>query len=184
MDQVAQICNLTLNLEKGKMVYWGEVDGGLEQYFEANKGQGAEADSFKNIFVPVKSVRFQLSKTHIKYGETIELASTIETPQVMQDNLFRVVLYDERGLVASEWNNKRIGKKIDLKEGSNIIRIKLGPIYLKNGEYKFGIVLNDSTGIREVVRSFKQYTLYVSGTFKGSTSYQLPGHESDEIQNI
>ena len=119
---------------------------------------------------------FEWGKLDIEYGETIELAATIETYEAIPNASVRIPFYDLQGLVVAEWNSKRAGRRIDLSQGTNTLRIRLGPLCLRRGTYKPAFVLNDSGGIRLPVWSYKKHSVHVNGAPGGASVYQLPAH--------
>ena len=172
MEQVAQICDLCLLLEKGCMSYFGEVSKGIQRYLEDEHENDSE--SFETIEYPVQAVHLKWNRLCVDYGGSIELTATIETDQAIPDALVRMPFYDTRGIVVAEWNSKRSGRVINLDRGCNELCLQLGPLHLKSGTYKVSFTLNDSTGIRLPVWSFKKHTIRIDGPPIGSAPYQLP----------
>lgn len=178
MEQVAQISDLCMCLGQGEALFLGEVSEGIQHYFKEleQKSNNNDQNVFETCYEPVRSAILKWSKLEIHYGDAVELTVEIEVKENLREGLLRIVFYDLQGIVVTEWNSKRVGKKIDLEQGLNVLKINLGPMYLKNGKYPIGFVLNGFDGIREIYRSYKQYVLKINGICFGSCVYQLPAN--------
>jgi len=174
VDQIARICDRCLLLNRGKAEYFGEVSEAIKMYVGETEANGGDSVGFEKVFEPVKSVRFDWSTLTVEYGETVQLVMTVVAEEAIPDNMLRIVLYDHKESVVAEWNNRRMNQRIDLNKGTTTLRVNLGPLHLKNGEYRFGVVLNDAHGTREIIRTFRQYALHIDGPVQGSSAYQLP----------
>ncbi|MFH1727688.1 MAG: ABC transporter ATP-binding protein [Pseudomonadota bacterium] len=174
MSSIAQMCNKCLNLDKGETVYYGDVEGGVQKYTDMGDSNNIDGPEFIKIYDPIENATIDFDNMKIKHGETIGVTIKIDCREGMLNNILRINFYDNMGVEVGEWHSLRLGLKIDLKKGKNIIKLTLGPFYFKTGEYKLGIVLNDSTAIREVMRSYKQHCLKISSGIAVSITYQLP----------
>lgn len=173
MDQVAQICDACLLLEKGRMSYFGEVSEGIQRYLEGDSESDGEAKPFEIVEDPVIAASLAWDRLDIDYGGTIILTAKIETSRAIPGALVHIPFYDREETVVAEWNSRRIGQVINLEQGCNNLQIQLGPLYLKGGTYKIAFILNDSTGNRYHFWSFKKYVVCVNGSVRGKAAYQL-----------
>ena len=177
MDILSRICRLSMVLKLGHVSFFGDVADGIAKYLNDKSDDGNEEESFENTLLPIESAMLNWSKLKISYEDTIELVINFNVLETLENCLFRVVFYDVTGAVVSEWNSRRVGRTIDLKKGSNSLRIHLGPIYLRHGKYPLGIVLNNSSGIGEIYRSYKKFVVEVTDVSQGSCPYQLPNRD-------
>lgn len=173
-EQVAQICDIVLVLEKGKLVHLGDVAEGVRKYSNTLGFDDPEIESFESIEDPVVSAEFQWGTKSIGYGGYLRLNCRIVASAPMKNGTVRIPIYDAQGIVVAEWNSKRSGEKYSLKKGKNILRIVLGPLFLRTGRYTTAFVLNDSTELNLPIWSFKKFSFRINGPMQGQAPYQLP----------
>ena len=176
MAHIGAICDRALVLEKGRVDFLGHTSGGIQRYMENARSSAADDrdEAFTQIGHPVS--RFDLTMSHgpMPHGSKITLKVEIELIEAMPGSLLRIALYDEAGMVVAEWHSKRSRQPINLRTGTNHLEISLGPLLLKNGHYFIGFVLNDDTGVKLPLWSYKVYKFLVEGPAIGDATYQLP----------
>lgn len=177
MNQIAQICTRCLFIHKGRIAYLGDVAEAVRQYMETGSDRDDLNDSFRQITPPIRSAEFRWSRLEIEYGQCVDVEVIVEAEEDLPSCIIRVPIYDMQGVVVVEWNGKRLDRLFDLKGGMNTLKIRLGPLNLRHGQYKFGFTINEADGVSMPVWSFKEFDLWVRGPVEGSTAYQLSNHE-------
>jgi len=183
LNQIAQICNRCIYLENGKVAYIGDVAKAIHHYEENDHTNDDISDSFRKVSLPIIDVDFKWSSLSIDYGEYLDLYCTIETLTEIPQAIVRIPIYNLQGLVAAEWNSQRLNQFFHLQKGKNFLKIRLGPLYLKNGHYKLSFALNDGDKISVPFLSFKEYLISVKGNVLGNAEYQLPFHSDQTDKN-
>ena len=179
MGNIGAICDRTVVLDRGRVEYIGPTAGGVKRYLDLARTSSAyeESDAFENFDYPVTEFSLALRSECVPFGGEIQLDAEIELSEPSAGSLLRIAVYDEAGLVVAEWHSKRSGAPIDLKSGMNHLEIPLGPVLLKNGRYLFGFFLNDYTGVKVQVWSYKVHAFVVEGPAFGEWTYQFPVHQ-------
>lgn len=175
MNDIVRICDKCIVLNRGVGTYYDNVSDGVKHYLTSLSDNTKEEESFVNIEYPVHKVDFKWENLNINYGDFINLIIEIDMIEDVSNASFQIPIYDNSSLVAGEWYSLRYNQTVDLFKGKNIVRIQLGPIFLKNGTYKIGIVMTDSTGIGFSIWSYKSHTLKVSGPILGGWPFQIKG---------
>ena len=179
MANIGAICDRTLVLDKGRIEFLGHTAGGMKRYLEIARMSSThdEAEAFEKFDHPVIQFRLALGSECVPFGGEISLRAEIGLSEPSPGSLLRIAVYDEAGMVVAEWHSKRSGAPIDLKSGINHLEIPLGPVLLKNGRYLLGFFLNDYTGVKVQVWSYKVHVFVVEGPAFGEWTYQFPVHQ-------
>lgn len=161
MEQVAQICDLSLMLSRGETQYIGSVDECIKVYDNENKLCLDDGTDFETLEAPITNFSVTINKNIVFYGETLNIEIEVFAESNVKNAIFRIVFYDERQIPFAEWNSGRIGFYFDLEKGKNKFEVNVGPIQFKTGTYCFGININDNTGMTMLVWSYKKYFINV-----------------------
>ncbi len=172
MQQVAQICNTVLTMDKGKEVWLGDVEGGIKRYNSLN-ASNEENGGFLNIAYPLNHVEINFDDLYVNYGDNLNCNLKIFSLENLHNCSFRLVFYNREGQLIAEWNSSRNNLKYDIIKGENNISFSIGPLMLRAGQYKIGFALDDNNGISNPFWSYQQYELEVGGSFSGSCEYQI-----------
>jgi lipopolysaccharide transport system ATP-binding protein len=176
MQQVSQICDRILMLQKGKVRWFGDVPRGVSEYTNENCGNAAEGEKALTITSPIRSADLAFSPAQLTYGGLLTASLDLELEEAMADCSVRIPFYSAEGLVIAEWNSKRANLRIDLPVGKSHLEFQIGPLHLGPGTYHLAFVLNDSTGVLLPFWSLKNHSLFVLGQSIGSSEYQVPHH--------
>jgi lipopolysaccharide transport system ATP-binding protein len=164
MDQVGQFCDRVLVLSSGHVEFDGSTTDGISIYENlSHSNSELNINTFEQIRPPITDVEITFDRTNVPYGEHIQLKLDLYTKQPISKTTLKIVFYDQQHCPCAEWNSERIGHKISLKSGTNSFQIKLGPMLLKTGRYRLGIVLTDEYGLAMLLWSFKKHEIMVEG---------------------
>jgi lipopolysaccharide transport system ATP-binding protein len=183
MAHIGAICDRVLVLEKGQVDFLGHTSGGIQRYMENARSSSSHDrdEAFNQLGHPVSRFALTLSPDPVPYGSEIVLRAKIELNESMPGSLLRIALYDQTGMVVAEWHSKRSRHPVNLRAGTNHLEISLGPLLLKNGNYFIGFVLNDDTGLKLPLWSYKVHKFLLEGPAIGDTTYQLPVHQTVDL---
>jgi lipopolysaccharide transport system ATP-binding protein len=172
MQQVAQICNSVLTMNKGKEIWLGDVGGGIKSYNSLNASD-EQNDGFLSLAYPLDHVEINFDDLCLNYGENLNFNIKIFSLENILNCSFRLVFYNREGQLIAEWNGSRNNLKYDIIKGYNNISFSIGPLMLRAGQYKIGFALDDKTGISNPFWSYQQYEIEVGGSYSGSCEYQI-----------
>lgn len=164
MDQIGQFCDRALVFSRGGMVFDGGVVEGVASYeglLEVDTD--SEVKMFENINSPVTAVRIDLDKNKVFYGEGLQLSIKVNSDRSVSKTTLKIVFYDQRHNPCAEWNSARLGHEMPLLTGENSFLVKLEPLLLKAGKYRFGVVITDEFDINMLVWSYKQHEILIEG---------------------
>jgi lipopolysaccharide transport system ATP-binding protein len=164
MDQVGQFCDRVLVLSEGRNVFDGDTAEGIAAYERLSENDDeADIRTFENVRRPVTSLQIRLDTSKVLYGEHAQLKIDLNSEHTVPNTTLKIVFYDQQHRPCAEWNSQRIGLDVPLRAGANSLRIKLGPLLLKTGRYRLGIVLTDEYGLNMLIWSFKKHEVVIEG---------------------
>jgi len=167
MDQIGQFCDRVIVTSDGYIVFDGDTEDGIAIYESISENSSySNVNVFENVNLPVTAVNISLDKTTVPYGEHVMLSIDINSICMVSNTTLKIVLYDQQHRPFAEWNSARIGHTISLQPGTNRFQVNLGPILLKTGRYRLGVVLNDEFGLAMLVWSYKKHDIAVNGFTK------------------
>lgn len=187
INQVAQICNRGLFLRNGESVYSGGVEGCITAYTEQGEkdSRGAiSSDSFNRTNPPLTIGIATLTKPSVAHGEAIEIELKLSTTQTEDPIQIRVAVYDRMQTIVCEWDSKRAEKDYRIQKGDNLIRLSIGPILLRAGDYKLSIAVNDKTGVFMLFWAYQTCEIFVNGPATGPSTYLLPLTGSPKLRSL
>lgn len=162
MSQIELFCNKVIVLSEGHVVFEGTTREGISIY--ENLIENDEVDDikvFEKITLPLKDVNIHFDTTKVSYENYLTLRLNITSECFISKAILKIVFYDQQHRPCAEWNSERIGHTISLTRGLNSFEVKLGPILLKTGKYRLGIVLTDEYGLTMLLWSFKKHAITI-----------------------
>jgi len=164
MDQVSQFCDRSLVLSSGHQIHFGEVKAGIEIYEKLLGGNRADVDEYFEKFAePVTAAQVILEPSQVAYGGDLCLTIQVALTQPVSNALLKIVLYDEQHKPFAQWASEHIGAVIHLRPGNNILRVHLGPLLFRTGQYRLGVVLNGGDRISMLLWSYKKLSFALEG---------------------
>lgn len=173
MEQIDRICDQTLVLQNGKSICSGETSEAILKYDEIMRSHGEGEAGFISIQPPITSFNVQTKETKIKSNSCLDLEVTLDSESNLEDFTFRIIIYNSSGGFAGDCNLSPQSDGISIIPGLNRWRLRIQPLALRNGIYKFGFNVIDRSGDL-VVWSYKEYEIQVYGGYSAALSdYQL-----------
>lgn len=161
MDLVSLICDRALVMSKGRTNFLGDVPTGIGKYEDLNTNLAAEGDTpFEKKDAPVGAFSLRISPS-VPHGQKMIFDLEIECMDAIPGAVLRIVFYNPMHVPCAEWNSRRLGQCFDLEKGKTRITIPIGPLNFKTGLYPLGIALNDSTGIKMLIWSYKAHAVQI-----------------------
>ena len=162
MDQIGQFCDRVLVLSEGHAIFDGDSADGIAIYESLFEGDGTgDIQVFEKIKSPVTDVRISFDKAKVSYGDHVQFRIDVDSERFVSNTTLKIVFYDQKHCPCAEWNSDRIGHTIPLKPGVNSFQVDLGPMLLRTGRYRLGVVLTDEYGLAMLVWSFKKHEIMV-----------------------
>lgn len=173
MQQITQTCSKVMLLEKGRMVFLGDVSTGVSRYLEQVEAHEGRNAGVEKVSPPVEWVRLTLVPEELGHGETLRIRGEMSLSDGMNDCRLNAYLYNAQGAQVVEWNSDAAGVRFSFVKGVNTFEVPFGPLLLKAGQYRLNVSVYDSRGLYHLVMSYKKYGVVVRGKPHGSVAYQL-----------
>ena len=162
MTQISQICDKICVLSRGKVIYYGKTARGIKAYEVEGKKSDQKIQTTEYATLPVQKYKIIFNRINLNYGDYLSIRIKILLASDELNAILRFVLYNETGIPCAEWNSKRLSLRFDLKKGWNELSAEIGPMTFRTGTYRVGINLNDETGIKMLLWSFKKHAIKIS----------------------
>ena len=167
MNTIRQLCDRCIVLDKGKVVFNGDVEEAISVYLHAEKpelGSNVKLTSSSTTGCHMLSFEFMDRKTPIiPSGENIKFRLTVDANQSYQNVQLRVMAYYSDGLPVFMSSTQKSG--FCLKKGKNSIMGLIKVDNLAPGEYWFKLALylvNEYGGERHLDVVDKQVGFQIS----------------------
>lgn len=173
MEQIAQVCDTGMVLEKGHGIYHGSVSGAIDAYTDRSGEANIAADE-STLVTSSKISHADIScTTEVNSGEAIDIELNFTALQDLGPVKCRISLWDSRGAVVADYF--AIGEEeIDIGVGSHSILCRIDDLALKGGQYRYAIGVLDRTGA-QIFWSCRQISLLVHGPTLGLSPYVAKG---------
>jgi len=175
MTHVSTICTRSLLMKKGKSQSFDNVEDGikeLEKQMQVEDGNSG----FEYTKLPITEAHISNYSKTLSQGDDFEIEITAITNSPITQLSLRFLLYSSEKIPTIDWWSNRHDLNISLKQGSNRINIKSGPIFLKHGEYGLSIVIRDNSGLEALYCSYLKHSVFISGKKIGCQNQLPQGH--------
>jgi lipopolysaccharide transport system ATP-binding protein len=174
MEQVSRICDYALVLNKGQVLYSGDVPGGIRAYDAVNELGREQDPSFLFLNGPAKAFSVSAFPGAVVNGGELEFRMRVTMDRDCADYWLRVTIYGPGGSVVAEVNESAAKFNLVMREGENEFAVCIPSVPLRAGRYELGIVLIDRHGDISAW-SYKEQALVIAGDYLGgSTECQIP----------
>ncbi len=136
IGQVSRLCTRGMYLEKGKMLYEGDVQQTISMY-QDNIGIGSAGKKYTTLNPELTTLRFLVEgqicegESDVDYGSNIKV--DVDVSSLPKDAQIRIILKDISQNLLMDWNSKR--GNIAWPESARFIRVDLGQAELASGIY-------------------------------------------------
>lgn len=167
MEQIARICDKVLVMSLGEVAFSGSLEQGIAVYDRLNDDGEEQDESFLSVSDPLTYFQAQLSHDVLSSGSPLDIQVSIESSDVLEDFLLRIIFYDASGAFAADCNFFARDHKISLLAGTSHWDVSLSSIPLKNGVYRISFSVIDRQGDL-VVWSHKQQKIKIVDAYPGA----------------
>jgi lipopolysaccharide transport system ATP-binding protein len=143
MEQVARICDKVLVMSLGEVAFSGSLEQGIAVYDRLNDDGEEQDESFLSVSDPLTYFQAQLSHDVLSSGSPLDIQVSIESSDVLEDFLLRIIFYDASGAFAADCNFFARDYKISLLAGTSLWDVSLSSFPLKNGLYRISFSVID-----------------------------------------
>lgn len=166
--QMSRICDSCLYMKQGEMVLLDRTHDVLSVYL--NEYSPIKGEQSIVLHPNIKGFSCTLSNSCISWGDFLEVAIEIDLAEKVRSGLALLALLDGEVTVAQADFTDLLNSSI---QKSHLLRVSLGPIHLREGEYSLAAtVLNDSRKC-SLVHAIHYATVHVQGSKGYGVVYQL-----------
>lgn len=188
MGSINQLCSKTIWVENGKLKMFGETSAIIEKYIDSSPVQGK--DSFSSISQyrrenPLFGVYFTNVQVNgenqlpqrILINDEIQLTSFVHSDQKLNGCLIGLHIKDNKLNYLSSLVSLDHEFYINLKEGENIISLKIQNLKLKAGKYFIDFGINKSVNEKafDVIQNIPLFEVANAGDFALKYYENRPG---------
>lgn len=169
MEQIARTSSCVMVMDKGSAVFMGEVDDGIARYDSLNSGLSDGSESFESLHPPVIGFDWRPLPQELKSGDSLSVVFGIECSELLERYRVKVVIYNSKGAFAADGIVHFDNLSNALRPGSNVVRIEVNSIPLRNGSYNVSLnVLDELGGL--VVWAHQTQRITVTSAYGGAVA--------------
>ncbi|MBW4630333.1 MAG: ATP-binding cassette domain-containing protein [Iphinoe sp. HA4291-MV1] len=161
MDAIQRLCSHCVMLERGRLIAQGRTDSIVVRYMSNNSTIQASPNQWIDVsqvsrtgtgeahFVAVQYSSLNEAAAFQPYSNgTLEFLLAIESDSVRQIGSIAITIYNQLGTKLVNADSLVLGQSITLEKGKNIVKFRIGKLYLTPGIYVLGLWMADPlTGI-------------------------------------
>jgi lipopolysaccharide transport system ATP-binding protein len=141
MEQIGQVSSRVLLMQTGRNVHDGEVEEGIRIYNQVTSSEAYfTTDTHQSFGEDVKIHDIVCSDVTF-YGGSFEIDLDIEFRKTIDSADIKVTLFDTAQQPAAESYTKSNNLQLSFFKGNRKVRVRIGPLFLREGIYFVSIVL-------------------------------------------
>ncbi len=151
MASISHICNRVLHFRKGIPAAYDVIQG-IEAYNRDNREASPKGIVGARVLLPpVEEANFELERTKIISGESVEVILGVRTTQALRKPVISFVISDEAEQPILCWHTSQFDVAVDIPEGSSELRFRVEPVLLTSGTYYCSILLSKHGSLEHLV---------------------------------
>jgi lipopolysaccharide transport system ATP-binding protein len=145
MPDVGRICQSTVVMERGGMIFQGNALDGIARYNELNERGGCAGNSHREVRYPIREFSVEMPE-HVGFNEPLDLKIKVIAEEAVGPVDLTIALSNQSGGYAAVGLSNSQSFGIELCKGENEWLCRLANIPLRNGRYPITIHLIDLLG--------------------------------------
>jgi lipopolysaccharide transport system ATP-binding protein len=175
MPQVARITSCVLLLKSGMEIYSGEVNVGIEQYYDAMyQNKSIKINDNSNI----EALELLPSKKNYSSSENFDFKLHFNSNFDFKDIEINVVILSREEIPVAQLNSSYSDSLFEIKKGYNEFTISGDGLNLNHGLYYISLTLFDVKSRSNLIWLDKICTINLKSRFVGSCSYLIKANFS------
>jgi lipopolysaccharide transport system ATP-binding protein len=171
-DQLIQVCSRGVVLNTGRMMADESIEKAIACYSELAKPLVNSAGSLASD--KQSNLRIECPQS-FGFGETLAIFIDYSSERKVEICDVKIQIRDAIGSTIAEFYTRTRGLALRLERGANRIRIDLGPMHLKKGNYHLALALLDRDTNEHLYWSEQIQLLLAVNELTTGGAYQLPG---------
>jgi ABC-2 type transport system ATP-binding protein len=151
-DQVRQICDRAVVLDKGKLVTWGTPSEGVRTFRELLYGFGEDdpdsavttGDRHERVRIRAVQVEYpDPERPYVRNGEPLEIHIGYEALEPVDDAVFVVALHNVEGHVVFGQNTWGLGERLPTLQGTGEVTFRFEATHMLEGTYPLTVGIHE-----------------------------------------
>jgi len=168
--QISRICNWVMMLHKGRNVFAGETETGIEKYLESIHDTSRRLPKLI-MNKTIKDFSCNLSKDTLKYGETLKIELSFDAKQEIETGICLINLSTDDAIYGQTDFSSLLGR---INQGKSVLRLEIGPLYLNNDEYSIHVTITGASRKNTLIHCLHSAIFRVLGPKGFGVHYQVP----------
>ncbi len=170
MPHVARVCDTGLLLRKGEVAAVGSIHEVVDQY-QRDLDQAHRSRPTQVLGNGVRAASLTLSRDRVRYGDHVDAILDIDAERDLENGLSLIGFHTVEGWAGQANITEQLSH---LREGANSLRIRLGPLHLRQDVYYISFSITDAGGKRTRVHGIAIAELRVDSDIVVDLPYQIP----------
>lgn len=158
MNAIQRLCSRTMMLERGQLTAYGNTAEIVGGYLDSGANEAAP-DSWIDVSEVSRRGSGQVRVSAVRYSSNnatlngrpysngpLELTLSLVSDSARDIGSMAVILFDKSGTKLVNADTVSLGQSVSLREGENLVRVRIHQLYLNPGVYVFGWWLSNPLG--------------------------------------
>lgn len=146
MPQVARVCDRTLLLRRGEVIFDGSTMAGIEAYQRENESAAEPSPRIVNLYPPITSINVTSIPSEMNYKSPFSLLIHLTSDDPTGPVTFRLDVKNLMGSFVASCVINSIEYGIEISSGKTSWKIEFMSLPLKPGNYFISLSLSDDRG--------------------------------------
>ncbi|OQK15840.1 hypothetical protein AU255_16755 [Methyloprofundus sedimenti] len=174
MSQIGQVASKVLLLQSGKSSTYDDVCLGVSEYnVENNVKKISSNDKAVSLGNSAQDASIEINKD-LYYGEFLDVIININAVNSSQYIDARITVYANDQTTAFDCHTRAHNSSTQLIHGSNRLRARVGPVFLKSGNYSLSIAILNRENNEHIYWGTHIKTITVNGSPPYGSAIYLP----------
>jgi len=174
-EALLRICNKGLVLDKGRLIYAGDICAALNAY-ENEIGKRFSTQDYLRHCRPCTGYRVSLPRRHVCHGEQLPVDLDLEFSEPTGNVYQRVCVHNRQGKLIGEWNNSPAPQRLSFPRGPSRVCVVLERILFRPGKYVLSVMMHGEGGKTILGHAHQVGTFHVEGDLSVKCEFALPAH--------
>lgn len=171
MFNISQVCNRVIIVDKGSIIFNGDVQNGISMY-----NKSTDYDSAERLIHTAKGItlnRFEILDKEITWGEKLHLILDFDSEKEINETYLRFIATGIDGNVIAEWRSGYHGLFYDINKGNNKINVCIEDLRLRIDKYNVNLVLTKGSGSEYLITAHQAESFSVVDGLYTSSNYVI-----------
>ena len=170
MDQIGAVAQSVGMMSAGSFLYFPDPVEGIFAYNQAMcenvDSKPVDGGGVFEIYPPIVSAKVEILTPSVQYGESLEVALTIESTECLSELTFSFTAVNQNEQPVMNWNLSRCKKSVRLEKGKSQFRFTINPLLLHDGRYRWNLWIGRKGSIEACIYAMRAGEFTVISPYK------------------